>query len=102
MQLTPEQAHAAHDLALYAVNTRELYPDAIAVMEAKACRPQPSTDLYRWITHTSKARARYEQELGRKRLFYSAKVMLAAAREIRDHYAEQQAEIAASMKGPDA
>ena len=102
MKLTPEQVHATLDLVLYAVNTRELYPDAIATMQMRATFGIAPTDLFGWARFARKARGRYTEEIAFRGAAYSTAVLIAAAREIRDYYAEQQAEITASMKGPDA
>ena len=102
MKLTPEQAHAAHDLALYAVNTRELYPDALQIMRVRATYNVDPAHVRGWGYFTRKARDLYVKEIRHKGVLFDAPTMIAAMREIREHYAEQQAEIAASMRGTTA
>ena len=102
MKLTPEQAHAAHDLALYAVNTRELYPDAIQIMKARAAYSVDPASLQCWGHFTRRARALYARELGHNGSMFDTRTFVAAVREIHEHYAEQQAEILAELKGATA
>jgi len=99
MTLAPEQAHDANDLALYAANTSKLYPDAIEIMKMRAVFGIAPTDLFGWARFVRKARSYYRKDVGFRVAHYSATVTIVAARQVRDHYAEQQAEITASYTG---
>lgn len=94
--LTAEQRHAAFDLAQYTVNTSALYAKAQEIMRHRAAG-QFSNNL--WIGHAKLGRQSYESEMGaddHTQLFFIPSVVTEAARQIMEHYAEEQAEIAAA------
>lgn len=98
---TPEELdHAAFDLAQYTVNTSALYPKAQEIMRVIARQgkqpmlgngPHPL-----WRGHAKKGRQSYETEMGygdHTARFFIPAVLEEAARQIADHYAEEQAEV---------
>ena len=94
--LTPEEQHAAFDLAQYTVNTSALYPKAQEIMRHRAaCRFSDNL----WIGHAKKGRESYQAEMGsddHTQRFFIPAVITEAARQIAEHYAEEMAQIAES------
>lgn len=111
-ELTPEEAHAAEDLALYTVNTRDLYQRAQRIMlglvsirkahgrDAKTVATGVGDDRIApmWIGHAKDGYQSYQRELGYdgNTVIQVGKqyVLRDAARRIAEHYAEEMEEMA--------
>ena len=79
--------HAANDLALYTINTRDLYPDALRIHKALKSRDLAAYVAHpQWVGHAKRGRASYEREMGPSAHIHMAGVAEAAARIIADHY----------------